>query len=241
MKLSTRVAGLSAIVFALAGLAWFAFEVTPVGLGFEDTDNPAVMVSFIRTHPDVYVDAGLALIMMAIALTAAVLTVADVAAERANSAALRWASAFGLFAAAFFLVHGGIRIGSSGPLLHIADLKGEWGEVAYLAAQVTGQALAIGGIVGLCLWAIGLSLIGIQTRVFPLALCALAAFPAIRLVTAILGPLRLLPDSELLWAISIAAIPGTMLWCLTLGLVLLRRGFQSAVQSRLDPATAGGA
>ena len=241
MRLSTRVAGLSTIAFALAGTAWFAFEMTPVGLGFEDTDNPAVMVSFVRTHPDIYVDAGLALILMAIALTAAVVTVAEVAAPRANSPALRWASAFGLFAAAFFLIHGGIRVGSSGPLLHIAGLKEEWGEVAYLAAQVTGQALLVSGIVGLCLWAIGLSLIGIQTRVFPIALCALGAFPAIRLVTGTLGPLGLLPDSDLLWVFSIAAIPGTMLWCLVLGLVLLRRGFRSALEPRLDPAAAGGA
>ena len=240
MRTSTTVAGLSTIAFALAGIAWFALEITPPGLGFEDTDNPAVMLGFVRAHPDIYVHAGLALILMAITLTVAVLGVAEVAARRANSLGLRTASAFGLFAAAFFLMHAGIRIGSSGPLLHIGGLKDEWGEVAYLASQVAGQALQIGGIVGLCLWAVGLSLIGIQTRIFPLALLALAVFPVIRLVTGTLGPLGLLPDSDLLWVLSIAAIPGTMLWCLVLGLVLLRRGLQSAVEPRLGPVTAGG-
>lgn len=231
------VAGSATIVFAIAGASWFYLEITPVGLGFEDTDNPAVMLGFVRAHPDVYVNAGLALLVMAVALTAAVLAVADVAASRANSLALRSASAFGLFAAALFLVHAGIRIGSSGPLIHIAGLKDEWGEAAYVAAQVAGQALSIGGIVGLCLWSVGLSLIGLRTKVFPLGLCVLGAFPAIRLVTGTLGPLGLLPDIDGLWVISIALIPGTMIWFLVLGLVLLRRGFASG-EPRLDPATA---
>ncbi|MEO6349958.1 MAG: hypothetical protein ABIP53_04830, partial [Candidatus Limnocylindrales bacterium] len=185
-----------------------------------------------------YINAGLALLLMAVTLSAAVLTVAEVVGARANVAALRWASAFGLVASAFFLLHAGIRIGSSGPLLHMASQRAEWGEIAYLAAQVTGQALTIGGIVGLCLWAVGLSLIGLRTKVFPLALCALGVFPALRLVTGTMGPLGILPDSELLWVFSIAAIPGTMLWCFVLGLVLLRRSIRSTSQPRLDPASA---
>jgi len=70
VRTPTRVSGLSTIAFALAGIAWFALEITPPGLGFEDTDNPAVMLGFVRAHPDIYVNAGLALILMAITLTA---------------------------------------------------------------------------------------------------------------------------------------------------------------------------
>ena len=58
-RTATRVVGLSTIAFALAGIAWFALEVTPPGLGFEDTDNPTVMLDFVRAHPDIYVNAGL--------------------------------------------------------------------------------------------------------------------------------------------------------------------------------------
>lgn len=235
---SARAAALSTIVFAFAGAAWFAFEIAPVGLGFEDTDNPAVMLRFVRAHPDIFVNAGLALIVMAITFTVAVLGVAEGLGPRSNSLLLRSASAFGLVAAAFFLMHAGIRIGTSGPLLHIGGLNEDWGEVAYLAAQVVGQALLIGGIVGLCLWAVGLCLVGIQTRVLPLPLCLLGVLPAIRLVTGTLGPLRLLPDSDLLWVLSVAAIPGTMLWCLLLGLVLLRRGIEPAAERPREPVTA---
>ena len=233
---TTRVAALSSIVFALASIAWFALELIPPSLGFEDTDNPAVMLRFVRAHPDVYVQAGIALILMAITLTVATLAVADVAAPRSDSLAVRCVSAFGLIAAAFYLLSGALRIGASGPLLHFASLKDEWGEAAYLAVQVASQGLLISGIVALCLWAVGLSLIGLRTKVIPVALCALGIFPAIRLVTGLLGPLGALPDSDLLWVLSITSIPGVMLWCLLLGIVLLRRGFGSAEDPHVDRA-----
>ncbi len=83
---------------ALAGIAWFALESTPPRLGFEDTDNPAVMVRFIRAYPEVFVQAGMALILMAISLTVAVLAVAEVIGPRSGAVGLRSTSALGLFA-----------------------------------------------------------------------------------------------------------------------------------------------
>ncbi len=221
MRSATKVAALSTILFSLAGIAWFVLESTPPRLGFEDTDDPAVMVRFVREHPDVFVQAGTTLMLMAISLTIAVLAVAEVVGARSGALSLRFTSAFGLFSAAFFLFGGAVRIGSSGPLLHIAGLREEWGEGAYLAAQVFSQALLIGGIFALCLWAVGLSLIGLRTKVIPLALCVLGVLPAFRIVSGMLGPLGLLPDSDVLWVISIASIFGTILWCLILGIVLL--------------------
>ena len=55
---TARLGALSVIVFALAGIAWIALESTPPRLGFEDTDNPSVMVEFIRAHPEVFVRAA---------------------------------------------------------------------------------------------------------------------------------------------------------------------------------------
>jgi hypothetical protein len=225
---ATRTAAISTTTFALAGIAWLVLEGTPQRLGFEDTDDPAVMVSFVRQHPDVFVQAGTMLVLMAISLAVAVTAVEELLRPRSPGVGLRSTSAFGLFAAGFFLFGGAIRIGSSGPLLHMAGLREAWGEGAYVAAQVASQAVLIGGLFAVCLWAVGLSVIGLRTKVLPLVLCALGILPAFRIVSGLLGPLNLLPDIELLWLFSIASIFGTVLWCLVLGMVLLRRSLGPA-------------
>ena len=220
-----RVAGVSTIAFAIASFAWFVQELAPPGLGYEDTDSPGVMVEFVRAYPEIHVFAGFALVLMSITLTVAVLGVSEVLRAAGAALAVRVLSALGLFAAAFFLVSGALKVGASGPLLHIAGLRADWGESAYLVYQVAGQALLISGVIGLCSWAVGLSLVGLRTRVLPSVLCALGLIPAVRLVTGFLGPAGLLPDNDLLWIVGLLSVPGTILWCLLLGLVLLRRGF----------------
>ncbi len=227
VRSTTRIAAISTSVFAVAAILWFALESTPPRLGFEDTDDPAIMVAFIRQHPEVFVQGGTMLVLMAISLVIAVLAVEDVVRPQSGGVGLRSTSVFGLFAAALFLFGGAVRIGSSGPLLHMAGLKDAWGESAYVAAQVASQAVLIGGIFALCLWEVGLSLIGFRTKVIPVALCVLGVLPAFRIVSGLLGPLGLLPDVGALWVISIASIFGTILWCLVLGIVLLRRSWRS--------------
>ena len=218
---TARFGALSLIVFAIAGIAWFALELAPPLLGFEDTDDPSVSLQFLREHSDIYVLAGIVLILMAITLTVATFAVSDVAAPRSNSLALRSTSAFGLFSAAFFFAHGAVREGA-GPLLYIDSLNHDWGQAAYLAVQMVGiHGFAQAAIFGLCTWAVGISLICLRSKAIPLALCALGALPAFRLMSALLGPLGVLPDG--LWFLSMASIPGVMLWCLILGIVLLRK------------------
>ena len=234
MRSTTRIAAISTIVFAVAAFVWSMLESTPPRLGFEDTDDPAIMVGFIRQHPEVFAQAGTMLVLMAISLVIAVLAVEEVVRPQSGGVGLRSTSVFGLFAAALFLFGGAIRIGSSGPLLHMADLQDAWGEGAYVAAQVASQAVLIGGILALCLWEVGLSLIGVRTKVLPLALCVLGVLPAFRIVSGLLGPLDLLPDVGVLWVISIASILGTILWCLVLGIVFLRR----SLRSQQDPGVA---
>lgn len=224
---AARIAAISTIVFALAAIVWFMIEGTPQRLGFEDTDDPAIMVEFIRQHPEVFVRAGAMLVLMSISLAIAVMGVEAVVRPRSGGVALPSTSVFGLFAAAFFLFGGAVRIGSSGPLLHMAGLRDAWGEGAYVAAQVVSQAVLISGILAVCLWAVGLSLIGARTKAIPLALCVLGVLPALRIFIGVLGPLGLLPDAEGLWLLSIASIVGTILWCLLLGMVFLRRSLGS--------------
>jgi hypothetical protein len=52
LRSTTRIAAISTIVFALAAIVWFVLEGTPPRLGFEDTDDPAIMVGFIRQHSE---------------------------------------------------------------------------------------------------------------------------------------------------------------------------------------------
>lgn len=96
----------------------------------------------------------------------------------------------------------------------------------------------IGGIFALCLWAVGLSLIGLRTKAIPLALCVLGILPAFRIASGTLGPLGLVPDADILWLLGMASILGTILWCLLLGVVLLRRSFESTAEPSVHPAMA---
>jgi hypothetical protein len=134
VKHTWRVGAIATIAFAVLGIVWFWLEMAPVRLGFEDTDDPAVGLRFLRDHSETYVQ---------------------------------------------------------------------------------------GDIFMLSTWAICLSLIGWWTRTIPIALCVLAVLPAFRIASGILGPLGFVPDG--LWFLSILSIPGTLAWCLALGIVFLRR------------------
>jgi hypothetical protein len=226
----SRVGALALIVFAIAGVVWFALELAPPNMGFEDTDDPAVSLRFLHAHGPIYAQGGLALLVMAISLTVAVLALWDALAARVDALALRTTTAFGLFAAAFFFMHGVLRLGVE-PLLYIDGLDHDWGEAAYVAVQMIGlHGFAQAAITAACLWVVGMSLIGLRSRALPIALCLLAIIPAFRLL-GVLGPLDVLPDGT--WFLFMASIPGLLVWCLLLGVVLLR---QALASSRADRA-----
>ena len=90
-----------------------------------------------------------------------------------------------------------------------------------------------GGIVTLCAWAVGISLIGLRTRALPVALAILGVVPGFRLLS-ILGPFGISADG--LWIFFVLSIPGAMLWCVALGLVLLARRPPSAVPGMVATA-----
>jgi hypothetical protein len=231
LKSTYLIAGIATLAFTVAGVTWFALDGSPQGLGL-DGDNPGQMVRFVRDHPGVYQQSGVALLAMAVSLTIAALALYELFAPRSHALALRSTTAFALFAAAFFFVFGAMRIGSSEPLLHIAGLRADWGESAYVAVQMAGvQGLVMAGLFTLSLWAVGHGLIGWRSRSIPRWLCVLAVLPAIRVILVPLGLLGVLPDEELLWVLSIVAIFGLIAWCLLLGVVLLVRGLRSASAS----------
>jgi hypothetical protein len=230
MRRTTSVAGLAAVAVGVLGLTWFALYLGQPMLGFEDTDDPALGVRFVRAHPDVFTGTGIALILMSILLTIAVVSLAATAREGREGRergdwAVRATSAFGLFAAFSFLVFGVMRIGAVGPLLHIASLDAAWGETAYLVVQMAGvQGLLPAGLLALGVWATGLSLIGLRTRLIPLAMCILGLIPAIHVAGRLVGELDVLPEEA--WLLMIASIPGTLVWCVLLGLGLTVRALR---------------
>jgi hypothetical protein len=217
-----RLGAWSAIAFAVAGLVWIGLEIAPVE-GLVDGDNPALVLAYLRDHPQTFVWSGVALLVMAITLSAATFAVADALRPRADSTAVRTASAVGLFAAVFLLMFGVMRL-ATGPLLYIDSLNHAWGEAAFLVIQMVGvHGFAQAGVFALCLWAVGISAIALKTQALPLWLGALGVIPLIRIV-GLLGPLGVLPPDlpDFLWPLFMASIPGVMAWCFLLGLVLLR-------------------
>lgn len=227
MRRTTIVAGLAAIGAGVLGVTWFALYLAQPILGFEDTDDPALGVEFVRAHPEVFTATGTALILMAIVLVVAVTSVAATARQERGSWGVRSASAFGLFAALCFLVFGVMRIGAVGPLQHIASLDAAWGETAYLVVQMAGvQGVLPAGLLALGVWAAGLSLIGLRTRLIPLAVAVLGVVPAVHVLGRLVGNLGVLPDEA--WLLMVVSIPGTLAWCLLLGVGLLIRGLRMA-------------
>lgn len=220
-----RIGGIALVVFAGATIAWFALELSPPRLGFDDTDNPALSLDFLRAHGIVYAYAGLALFTMAGALLVASSVVADHLASLNRGLASRIIAGVGLTAAIFFFGHGVLR-SSWMPLLYIEGLDPAWGQAAYLTVQTAGiHGFAQGGIVAFSAWAILVSFVGVQSGTVPRWVAVLAILPAFRLVTSLLGPLGVLEGfDDALWIAYMAAIVGSMLWPLALGLWLLFRG-----------------
>ncbi len=221
MRSTVVAGGLSAIVFGVAGLVWTALELVPQTLGFHDTDDPAVSLAYLRDNPEVYAQAGVALFVMAMALTVLVFVTWDALVGRSGSLGLRTASAMGLLGAICLFLFGVLRLGIY-PLLHIDGLSQDWGEATYLVMRTAGiHGFAQGALVVLCAWAICVAILGVRAGVVPRWLALLAVLPGIRLA-AVLGPVggfNEMPGE--VWVVTMLSIPGTMVWFVLLGLTML--------------------
>lgn len=217
------VAAVSAVIAGVLGLAWFALLLAQPLMGFEDTDDPAVGVRFVREHPQVFAQTGLVLLLMALVLVVAVASVAELQVQLRPRWPVTATSAAGMLAAVCLLVFGVMRIGASGPLLHIAGLREDWGEAAYLVVQMAGvQGVLPAGMLLLAVWAVGVSVMGLLQGTVPRVVCALGVVPAIHVVGRLVGEAGdLLPGWT--WFIVIVSIPGTLAWCIALGVGLLVR------------------
>lgn len=212
---SSWVAALSTLVASGLGLAGLVLYAQQPLLGAEDTDDPAGGVAFVRDHPEVFANTGLVMVLLSVALTISVASVADLD----DPTPPRWpvvaTSAAGMFAALCFLVFGAMRVGASGPLLHIAELGQEWGEAAYLVVQMAGvQGVFPAGMLALSLWAVGWSLVGLRSRTIPLPVCILGVVPAVHALTRVLGGTGWLPEAAWLIVAASSRAPccGASLW-----------------------------
>lgn len=212
---------LAPIVAGLAGLGWFWSELAPQREGFPDTDNPAQGLKFVAAHPEAWTLAGLTLMVAALALAATVLGRHRDLEQRLPddadrpSIAPKFFTFVGLLSAALLLGMAILRL-VGGPLLYVRSLDQGWGEAAYLVTQFVGvQLLALGGVLLLPLWIVGMAWLGARRGVIPRALAWLAILPAVRL-TAVLGTFGALPEG--LWPLYMAAIPAAWIWLILLGI-----------------------
>ena len=220
---TARAGGIALSVFAIATMAWFALELAPPLLGYADTDDPAVSLSFLRDHSVIYALSGLALFTMAVSILVGAIAMGD-RLTPPGSLAGRVSVAIGFGSALFFFGHGVLR-SSVGPLLHIDSLDQGWGESAYLSIQMGGlHAFAQGGIVAFCTWAVIVSVAGVRGGSIPRWIAVLAVLPAFRLGVSLLGPIGVLETLDGLWPFAMASIVGSMLWPLGLGLWLAFAG-----------------
>ncbi|TFD24157.1 hypothetical protein [Cryobacterium sp. TMS1-13-1] len=223
-RTALRAGGLAFIVAGLAGIAMFALEIMGPVLGFDDTDNPAVSLAYLRQYPQFYALSAVALFTMALANIVASFAISDVLAPRTSSITRRSLSALGLFAAAFLFMHGVLR-DSVGPLFYIDSIKSEWGESAYLTIQMLGTHGFLGAsLIALGVWSVGICVAGARSRALPIWLCVLGLVAGLRLVMLIAGPFLTAARIDFpgfLWLASLALIPLGMLWWLGLGVVLL--------------------
>ncbi|TFB51980.1 hypothetical protein [Cryobacterium tagatosivorans] len=223
-RAALRAGGMAVVIAGLGGITWFTLELLPPVLGFDDTDNPAVSLDYLRQYPQFYPLAGVVLFIMAIAFVVASFAVSDALAPRTSSITRRSLSALGLMSAAFLFMHGVLRE-SLGPLLYIDGMNSGWGESAYLTLQMLGtHGFAQASLLTLCVWAVGISVAGARSHALPIWLCVLGVVTGLRLVMLITGPLLTAASIDLpafLWLGSMALIPLGMLWWLALGVVLL--------------------
>ena len=223
-RAALRAGGVAVVIAGLGGMVWMMLELLPPALGFDDVDNPAVSLDYLRQYPQFYPLAGATVLIMAIANIVASFAVSDALAPRTSSITRRSLSALGLLTAAFLFMHGVLRE-SVGPLLYVDGMNTGWGESAYLTILMLGtHGFAQASLLALGFWAVGISLAGARSHTLPIWLCVLGFISGLRLVILLAGPFLTtarIDLPEFFWIGSVVLIPLGMLWWLTLGIVLL--------------------
>jgi hypothetical protein len=234
-----RSGGVAVVIAGLGGIVWVTLELLPLALGFDDTDNPAVSLDYLRQYPQFYPLAEATVLIMAIANIVASFAVSDALAPHTGSITRRSLSALGLLTAAFLLMHGVLRE-SVGPLLYVDEMNKGRGESAYLTILMLGtHGFAQASLLALGFWAVGISVGGARSHVLPIWLCVLGFISCLGLVILIAGPFLTAASIDLpefFWIGSVALIPLGMLWWLALGIVQLVKSHTHREQGQVHAA-----
>ncbi len=221
-----RRGGLAAILVGIAALAVVGLEIRRQSLGFEDPDNPRTMLSFFRQYPDLYTATGILWVLIAIALVVVVLVLWRVIPAAGSGLLIPVGTVFGLFSSAFFFAQGVLRVQSPGTILHIANLNEESGEAAYAAVQMAGtQGFGSAGGLAFAVWAVAVAVGTWRARTLPRVVALLSVLPALFLLLVLFGGLTDVEalNSQALYLLYLASVVvGLPLWCIGLGIVLLR-------------------
>ncbi len=230
----SRRGGVAALLAGLGASGVVGLEARRSSLGFEDADDPRVMLDFFREHADLYTASGILLILVGIALAVAVLVLWRVTSPAAPGLLNRFGAVFGLFSSAFFFCQGALRVQSPRTILHIADLDEASGLAAYAAVQMAGtQGFGSAGGFALAVWAIAVAVATWPGRTLPRFVAALAVLPAAFLLIAVFGPLV---EAEGVYLLYLAGVVlGLPLWCLGVGMALLRLKPSTVSRQTLGP------
>lgn len=217
-----RGGGVAALWAGLGSLGVAGLEARRTSLGFEDADDPRVMLAFFREHADLYTTSGILLILVGIALAVAVLALLRVTSAADPGLLSSVGAVFGLFSAAFFFAQGALRVQSPETILHIANYDEASGLAAYAAVQMAGtQGLGSAGAFALAVWALAVAGATWRPRTLPRPVAVLAVLPATFLLIALLG--SLVEAAEGLYLLYVGSVVlGLPLWCLGVGVALLR-------------------
>jgi len=220
MNYTVKSGGLALILFVLCFFAVFALEGVRGSLGFQDADNPGVMMRFLNERIDIFTYSGILFVLMGVLLAFAALSVWESAGQESRRLIFRFGILFALFAAAYFFANGILRIQAPGTLLHIEKLNRDWGLGGYLAVQMAGtQGLGSAGGFAVTVWVLSLSLFNFRARVYWQGLSWLGLATIAQLFGGFFGPL--LPSIDMIYSVYILGILATFIWCLLFGISLL--------------------
>lgn len=213
---------MAAISAGLGFLGVAGLEARRTSLGFEDADNPRVMLDFFREHANLYTTSGILLILVGVALAVAVLVLLRVTSAADPGLLNPFGAVFGLFSSAFFFAQGALRVQSPETILHIANHDEASGRAAYAAVQMAGtQGLGSAGGFALAIWAIAVAAATWRARTLPRLVAVLAVLPAAFLLIALFA--SLVDAAEGLYLLYVASVVlGLPLWCMGVGVALLR-------------------
>jgi hypothetical protein len=224
MKKISKIGGSAMVLFSLSFMALIALENQKTLLGFEDSDNPSVMIRFLQEHLDIFTYTGIINVALGILLVLAALAIWEIYSEDTSSLILKFGTLFAFFASAYFFSNGILRIQAPGTLLHMDNYNHDWGLAGYVSLQIIGtQGLASAGGFALAIWEISISIVNFRSNIFWVGFSWLGLIaPSGMLFSAFFGPI--LPNAEFIYTLYILSIFSVMLiWCLLVGINLISK------------------